>query len=369
MTTILVLGGYGLTGRALAPHLLRQPDVHLVLGGRRIERGRALADELNARVPGKRVSAVQVDAASRGGLETALRGVDLLLVAAPTARHADTVIRAALAGETDYLDVQFDTRKLATLRTLAPAIERAGRCFITEAGFHPGLPAAMVRYAASHLDRLDTAVVACYLNLGPGLPWSEAVDEVIEAFRDYQAQTFRSGAWTTPKAYDIRPVAFGGEIGTRRSYSMFFEELRDLPGMYPALRELGFYMAGSGWVVDWLLTPLIFVGLKVAPRRSVRPLGKLLWWGMRSFAKPPHLALLRIDATGERAGRAATVAATVAHHDGYELTAIPVAACLRQYLEGTARRPGVWMMGHLAEPVRLFRDMEQMGLQISSAVA
>jgi saccharopine dehydrogenase (NAD+, L-lysine-forming) len=90
---------------------------------------------------------------------------------------------------------------------------------------------------------------------------------------------------------------------------------------------------------------------------------------MRSFAKPPHLALLRIDATGERAGRAATVAATVAHHDGYELTAIPVAACLRQYLEGTARRPGVWMMGHLAEPVRLFRDMEQMGLQISSAVA
>jgi saccharopine dehydrogenase (NAD+, L-lysine-forming) len=366
MATILILGGYGLTGRKLAHHLLREPNVTLVLGGRRLDRAQALSSDLAARFPGARVSAVQADAASAASLKSALDGVDVLLVAAPTTQHTGTVIRTALAAGVDYLDVQFAAPKLAALRALAPEITRAGRCFITEAGFHPGLPAAMVRWAAAQLDHVDSARVACHLTLDGELPWSEAVDELTEAFCDYQAQTFQNGAWTSPKAYDIRPVQFGPGIGERKCYSMFFEELRDLPAMFPTLRELGFYMAGSGWVVDWLITPLVFAGLKVAPRHGVRPLGRLLWWGMRTFAPPPPLTLLRIDATGERDGRPASVCATIAHEDAYELTAVPVVACLRQYLDGSAREPGLWMMGHLAEPLRLFRDMEQLGLRIST---
>ena len=60
----------------------------------------------------------------------------------------------------------------------------------------------------------------------------------------------------------------------------------------------------------------------------------------------------------------AEVQARIAHPDGYELTAIPVVAYLLQYLDGTARREGVHMMGHIAEPVRLFKDMGRMGAEI-----
>jgi saccharopine dehydrogenase (NAD+, L-lysine-forming) len=74
-----------------------------------------------------------------------------------------------------------------------------------------------------------------------------------------------------------------------------------------------------------------------------------------------------VEASGEKDGQPARVQLAVSHPDGYELTAIPVAACLLQWLDGSARKPGLWMMGHLAEPLRLFEDMQRMGVEISEA--
>lgn len=364
MTKIMILGGYGQTGRPLADHLLRESPAEIVIAGRNLEKAGAFAAELNRQIGGGRATAARADAASTDSLRAALRGVDLLVVAAPASQHAETVARAALEAGADYLDVQFDAGKLRVLQSLAPEIERAGRCFISEAGFHPGLPSAMVRYAAARLDRLDTAITAGYLNMGQALPYSEAVDELMQAFVDYQAQVFKDGAWTKPGSYALRRVNFGGEIGERECYSMFFEELRDLPRQIPTLREVGFYMAGLNWLVDWVITPIVMVGLKLAPKRGVRPMGRLMWWGMQNLCRPPYTVLLQLEATGELAGRPARLRTVLSHPDGYELTAIPVAASLLQWMDGTARRPGLWLMGHLVDPQRLFADMQRMGVQI-----
>jgi len=120
--------------------------------------------------------------------------------------------------------------------------------------------------------------------------------------------------------------------------------------------------------LDWFITPIVFAGLKLAPNRGIRPLGKLMWWGMQTFARPPYLVLLKVEASGTKGGKPVKTETTISHPDGYELTAIPVVACLLQYLDGSARRPGLWMMGHLAEPVRLFTDMERMGVHITSVI-
>lgn len=362
MATIFILGGYGTTGRLLARHLLEQTAVDVVVAGRHLEKAQAFAADLNGLFPGERVAAAQVDAADGPGLRRALAGAGLMLVAAPATRHVETVIQAALAARVDYLDIQLDAHKLAVLRAQAPAIERAGLCFITEAGFHPGLPAALVRYVAAQMDRLETAVVACYLNMGRSLPYSEAVDELMEAFRHYQGQVYRDGAWTLPGAYETRPIDFGGAIGTRRGFSMFFEEMADLPHLLPELKELGFYMSSTHWLVDWVITPLVMAGLKIPSDRLARRLGKITWWGMQNLPGPPYGVVLKVEATGARGGRAAAFEVTLAHPDGYELTAIPVVACLRQVLDGTVRRPGLWYMGHLVDPARLFDDMERMGV-------
>ncbi len=358
MATILILGGYGYTGKFLTKHLLAHTEADIIIAGRNIEKAQAFVNELH----NPRASAGQADASSYNNLTQALQGVTLCLVAAPTTHQVHTVIRACIDAGVDYLDVQLGANKFKALYAAQAEIQKAGLCFITEAGYHPGLPAALIRFAATKLDTLESAVTAGFLNMQE-LPYTEAVDELMEGFLEYQAQIYKNGAWTQPSAWSMREFDFGNEIGKRTGYSMFFEELHSIPEIFTSLKETGFYIAGANWLSDFIITPLVFVGLKIAPKRGIRPLGKLMWWAMGK-TKPPYLVALKVEAKGYKGGKPAQVAVRIAHPDGYELTAIPVVAYLRQYLDGTARKCGVHMMGHIAEPIRLFNDMQMMGAEV-----
>jgi saccharopine dehydrogenase (NAD+, L-lysine-forming) len=358
MATILILGGYGYTGKLLTKHLLAQTDAQIIVSGRNAEKAISFEAELND----PRISVRQADASNFESLTQAFEGANLCLVAAPVTHYAETVIRACISAHVDYLDVQYSSKKLATLYAVEEEIRQAGLCFTTEAGYHPGLPAAMIRYAASKLDVTESALTAGYLNM-KNIPYSEAVDELMEGFIEYQAQVFKNGVWTKPTSWDSRSFNFGQDIGKRTCYSMFFEELRDIPNMIPTLKETGFYISGANWFTDLIITPLVFVGLKLAPKHGLRPLGKLMWWGMGK-SKPPYVVALMVEAKGQLEGIQAQTQVRIAHPNGYELTAIPVVAYLKQYLDGTARKDGVHMMGHIAETKRLFDDMQKMGVQI-----
>jgi saccharopine dehydrogenase (NAD+, L-lysine-forming) len=361
MNTILILGGYGATGRLLTRHLLTQRNSNIVIAGRNPDKAQAFVDALHD----PRVTAKRADAADPASLREALQGVDFLLVAAPTTHSAEPVVCAALEAGVDYLDVQYSDAKLGALRAHEREMIEKNLCFVTEAGYHPGLPSAMVRYAASKVDCIESARTACYLNMGP-LAYTEAVDELMEGFIHYQAQVYKDGTWTKPGSWDMRKFDFGEEIGIRSCYSMFFEEMRCLPEMYPTLRDTGFYISGSSLLADLILTPIIMIGLKVAPKRGIRPLGKLMWWAMGK-SKPPYTVMLKVEGTGQLRGKQARVEASVEHPDGYELTAIPVVALLRQF--DRVRKPGLHMMGHLAEPGLLFEDMENMGVRVRTSIS
>ena len=360
MKTILILGGYGATGRPLTKHLLAQTDHRIIVAGRNLIKAQAFVASLY----NPRARAERVDAADPASLKQVLQRVDFLLVAAPTTHCTETVVCAALDAGVDYLDVQYSDLKLEALRAHEKEINEKQLCFVTEAGFHPGLPAAMIRYAASKLDCIESARTAGYLNMG-NMQYTEAVDELMEGFIDYQAQIYKNGAWTKPSSWDMRKFDFGEEIGTKTGYSMFFEELRCIPDMYPTLKDTGFYIAGSNLLADLILTPIVMLGLKIAPKRGIRPLGKLMWWAMNQ-SKPPYRVVLKVEASGQLQGRQTQVEASIEHEDGYELTAIPVVALLMQY--EAVRRPGLHMMGHLAEPNCLFNDIEQMGARVRTSI-
>jgi saccharopine dehydrogenase (NAD+, L-lysine-forming) len=108
----------------------------------------------------------------------------------------------------------------------------------------------------------------------------------------------------------MRKIDFGGDIGRKLCYSMFLEELRPLPEMYPSLKEAGFYMSESHWMTDWVIMPLAWAWLKLSPG-AVRPIGKFLWWGMGTFHRPPYRVELQVQATGLKDGRPAKFQASV----------------------------------------------------------
>ncbi len=55
----------------------------------------------------------------------------------------------------------------------------------------------------------------------------------------------------------------------------------------------------------------------------------------------------------------------LSHTDGYFLTAVPVVACLKQYLTGSIKKPGVWFQANIVEPELFIKDIEKMGIKLN----
>ena len=367
---ILILGGYGNTGLPLARLLLAETDVQLVLAGRHINRAQSTAAQLNREFPGERVSGIAADAADKNNLSRALHDVDILVVASSTAKYASQVAETTLSAGVDYLDVQYATQKVAALKSLASEIESAGLCFITEAGFHPGLPAALVRYAGERFDRLDIARVGSVIKLDwQGYEFSDStVVELLEELNDFQMLLYKDGAWRKASMISTRDyisMDFGAEFGKQFCAPMFLEEMRYIPKTYPSLKETGFFIGGFNPVVDWLIMPLAMLATRISPQAALKPMSRLMHWGLVRFSRPPYGTLLRLEAQGDKAGVASSLTVTLHHPDGYMFTAIPVAACLLQYLDGSISSPGLWLQAEIVDPGRLLEDMRRMGVAVS----
>ena len=369
--SIVILGGYGSTGWRIAQLLLQETAVNVVLAGRNRDKAQAEAERLNKSYPGKRAGGAYADAAEPAGLKTLFSEASMVVVASSTAEYTADVAGAAMEAGIDYLDVLYSTKKMAILQDMATAIETAGCCFITDGGFHPGLPAALIRYVAGEYDRLSSALVGSVIKAD----WAaldlvpETMTEFVAEFMDFQGLVYRDGAWRKAGAMAMinpQKMDFGEPFGRQYGLPMFLEEMRVIPKLYPEIKETAFFVGGLNWFVDWLLSPVIMLSQRISPERSARPLGRLMYWGLRTFSRPPYGTLLKVEAQGEKAGHELAINLTVAHEDGYAFTAIPAVACLLQLLDGSIRKPGLWLQANVVEPKRLIVDMIRMGVEVRS---
>jgi saccharopine dehydrogenase (NAD+, L-lysine-forming) len=367
--TLLILGGYGGVGKPLARLLLQETGANLMLAGRTIKKAKATAAQFNNIFKGSRVTGIYCDASDAESLKRACKRADLIIVASSTARYAERLAKVVLEADIDYLDLQYSTKKIALLKTLVREIEKSGHCFITDGGFHPGLPAALIRYVAQYFDRLEKANVGSVIKYDFGkLSIADSTAyEFIEEINDFEPLIFKEGQWKRNRLLGMTSYTtmdFGPEFGKQYCVPMFLEEMRSIPEIYPFLRETGFFVGGFNWFVDWLILPLALITLKIWPRMALKPMGKLIKWGLKTFSKPPYGTLLKVDAQGQSKNKAKTMEITVYHQDAYMFTAIPVVACLLQYLDGSIRKAGLWTQANIVETNRLMKDMERMGVHI-----
>lgn len=370
-TTILILGGYGNAGRLIAKYVLKETGARVVVGGRNPERASVLASSLSAVFGSERVAARRVDASDRSSLDEAFLEADMVVVASSSSPHVQNVAEAAIAAGIDYLDLQFSTQKLRVLRRLEEEINRAECCFITDGGFHPGLPAALARYACQHMNNVERVRIGGVINVDWGqYQFSpETVQEMVDEITEYNASVYCNGSWKKAGWKDRQRFDFGDEIGCLDCYPMMLEELAQLPGEIPTLKELGFYIAGFNWFVDLLVLPVGFMVKKLNMKQGDRFIGRLLVWGLKTFSNPPFKTILQMDANGKAENKEQTLTVTLEHEDPYVMTALPVVACLLQYLGGNIRRPGLWLQAHIVEPVIFLRDIERLGISVDVEVS
>ena len=229
------------------------------------------------------------------------------MAASSTSQYAEATARACLAAGADYLDVQYSSAKVKVLQSLQEEITRSGRTFITDAGFHPGLPAALVRYAALKFDRLLKANVGSVIKIDwkPLIISQATVDEMVGMFFDYDSRFFKDGAWKRGRmdiVMDYVRMDFGAPFGRQICMPMMLEEMRAIPQSFPTLRETGFFVGGFNPVTDWIVMPLMMMALKISASLK-QPMGRLMVWSLKQFTKPPYGTRLKIEAEGEKDGK------------------------------------------------------------------
>ena len=371
---LLILGGYGRAGSAISRLLLREADVALAIAGRHKEKAEELADQLNEEFPGSRISALYADAAKPESLKIAFGGADMVLDCATASQHLKQIAQSALDAGADFLDIHFQQDTLSVLRELAPVVEKAGRFFITQAGCFPGLSSVMVRrawpyfrpYKASVKSRYRKAVVGVAMNLRDENP--DAVREIIGALDDYKAEIFKEGRWQSAGYKDVVKLDFGSMFGVRSCYPIQLAEMRTLPETF-GMEHVGVYVAGFNWFVDNVVFPSAMVAGKIKKNFGRDCLAKMLSWGMNTFSGSETGLVFVVEAEGEKDGRCIQLRILAEHNDAYFFNAVPVVASLLQYFDGAIVKPGLWMMGHIVDPIRLMKDIERMDIIIECEVA
>jgi saccharopine dehydrogenase (NAD+, L-lysine-forming) len=194
-----------------------------------------------------------------------------------------------------------------------------------------------------------------------GVPWSELElsRETIREFADelarYDARLLADGRWVRGWRH-ARRFDFGPDVGRVTCAPMYLAELADAHAALPDVRDLGFFVAGFGPVVDYGVMPVASALARMG--RVGRSLaGTLLAFGLRRFGSTAGPCRVLLEAT---AADGRTLALIWSADDGYVLTAAPVVATLLQWDE--ARRPGVVAQATMVDPERLVDDMEHLGV-------
>lgn len=365
---ILLLGGYGNTGRAIAKHLATEEGIELIIAGRNLKKANQLVSLLKNEYPELQIFAQKVDVSIPDDLSRAMKGCQLVVVASSTSNYTETVVRLAIEQSVDYVDTHIDMpSKWEAFEKLEQEIHESGCLFITGCGFHPGLPPVLIRYAAKYLDTLEIANVASIFRLNWGqLNFSSTTrEELIEEFRDYDPSVYTNGKWR--KQSFSKPVYFdfNNPFGRQPCTPMCLREMKPLQEIIPGLQETGFYIAGFNPTTDKYVIPFVYLVLKVSGSLLSKPMARILEWSLKKHTKPPFGTILLLQASGIKKGGKATIQVRLAHSDAYEMTAIPVVACIRQYLKNNLPLQGLWHQGMVLDPDTALEDFKNMGIEVT----
>lgn len=367
---IIAVGASGNAGRRIAGLLAPQLDVsdELVLTGRDSSRLARVRDAIDSPAT---VTTTTLDLEDTSRFADVITGADLVILTASCPDQIGTLAGIVLDAGADWFDTLLSSPgKHAVLDALAPRITARGRCFVTDGGFHPGLPGALVRWAAERLDTITTADVMGGLHID----WEadnmsdSTISEMLDEFTDFSMATWIGGERRELRWTECPVVDFGEPIGRKSLVPMRLAEMDALPQRYPSLQRCGFYVSGFSPTFDYLAMPVLMF---LAKSRRMRPTAiRFARWGLANLCHvaPPYRLALQLDAAGERAGRPAVASVRISGDDSYLLTAAPAVACLRGMIDGSNRPAGVSLQADLLAPRSLLADLAAAGLTVETSL-
>ncbi|MFE8073414.1 saccharopine dehydrogenase NADP-binding domain-containing protein [Marinobacteraceae bacterium S3BR75-40.1] len=337
---VLILGGYGAAGKAIAMQLSNRSTVTITIAGRSIDKAQACTEELRRESPvGTDFLAASVDVTDREQVARACEEQELVILACDTSLASlENVIRACVANGADYVDIAPDSRKLAVFESLATLIEAGQSRFVLDAGADPGLPGWLAQWlsqqAPEPLDQMQ--LFARYRSDEIG--WSGVAD--ILSASDSQGWVYDGHHWQRSSVWDFKWKRFTGGLGLSLCVPIRLDELESLPEKL-GLHTFKCYHAGLNPVTDALM---MLEGTALPRIISFETRQRMFFRALKRFTSRPFG--LSIEAVGQGAGRRFRMA--IGHADLYAATAIPAAVMSEFLLNDTNQSPGFGYLGDWA---------------------
>ncbi|MGO4713427.1 saccharopine dehydrogenase family protein [Bradyrhizobium sp. 2TAF24] len=379
---LVVLGGAGAMGRVAVKTLLGTATFgSIVIADRAFDAARKLAFELGD----PRIKAIGLDVTDAGDLHAALEGADVVIsTVGPYYRFGTTVLRAAIASRTHYLDICDDWQPTIELLALDDAAKAAGITAIIGAGASPGISNLLAVTAAAELDRVHTL----HTVWGTGKRNADG-DDVVEnsaalhhwlAMLTGQIRVQREGALVDVRPLQRLVIDFPG-VGRVPIHTVGHPEPISLPRRFPSLRHSVNAMDMPRGIISVLKSvtrqveakrigfddAVGYVG-KVFARSDTLGLGAALReatrfaWGatVEIATRKKYLPMLSAYAEGTRQGRSVRVGVSMRGEipgGMAAMTCVPTAVMAEMLMAGEVDRRGAFAPETGVDPDRFFRRL------------
>ncbi|MEO3976623.1 saccharopine dehydrogenase NADP-binding domain-containing protein [Streptomyces sp. CAU 1734] len=380
---ILALGGPGAMGAVAVRVAAGIPGVtEIVVADRRPEAARELVHRLAG--SGVPMRPLRVDVTDAAALRAALEDADAVLnTVGPYYRFGMTVLRAAIAAGTHYLDICDDWEPTRRMLGLDREARAAGVCAVVGMGASPGVSNLLAARAAGRLDHLQDLYTAWPVDVSSdrsrgdeqlvdpdGRPSAAAV-HWMEQISGKAAVVSEGRLVHRRPLLPVTLTVAEGRSGT--AYTVGHPEPVTLHRSFRPAGESANLMVvtpGTAAYLDVLRRDIDAGRLtnetaaadlsKPSVSRALRAAV-----GAMSLKGPGTLPPFFAAATGTLDGRPVTVLARLAETPGTaaltddmaEATGIPLALGLAQLVDGAGLPPGVHPPEAVIDPGRFFRDL------------
>lgn len=230
---ILIVGGTGHIGRAVARDLFEHTAAHLTVAGRDRVRGAAVTQEFGAR---GRFAQIDLNSETVDSLTPLVQEYDLVLqCAGPFRTLPPTLLAAAICARVNYVDICDDKTATRHRLGLDDAAKTAGVTALIDTGTFPGIDNVLVAAALARLPDADT-VHLNFVCAGSGDGGFGVLQTTFLAV-SRPFQQIIDGRWVETPSYRGRTVVdFGPPLGHRAVYDFEVPELWSLPHAFPQLK-------------------------------------------------------------------------------------------------------------------------------------
>ncbi len=368
MSRVLIIGAGGV-GRVVTHKCAQLPEVFsdIWLASRTLSK----CDQIASEIGGGKVKTAQVDADNVDELVALIRKIEPKMVINVALPYQDlSIMDACLATGIDYLDTaNYEPPEEAKFEykwqwAYQDKFKQAGLMALLGSGFDPGVTNVFTAYALKHhFDRIDSVdILDC--NAGDhGYAFATNFNPEIN-IREVTAngRYWENGGWVTTKPMEISRVFDFPEIGPKKMYLLYHEEMESLSKHLPEVKRWRFWMTFGDSYLKHLeviqnlgldsIEPMEFQGQQIVPLQFLKALlPDPASLGPRTKGKTN----IGIIARGEKDGKPVSryIYNVCDHQECYRetcaqgvsyTTGVPAMIGAKMMLEGQWKQPGVWNM-------------------------